>query len=581
MKRWGWVLLLAIAPWGGLPIRAQRSSPYPYDVRPEVKPRGGGINPLVILNLIQLLRSTGGSAQRVDLSPELAEVRSRIARLYFNLAQQHLVLDEVPQACAALDNRYLAELEAYLQKRLEPLRPDSETCHADELQRISERTGSPTALVYPLLTPEKLELILVLPDSRRKGGGGPQRVRTLTGDSGAAKVQATIQSLRANLKDPTSQDYQTEARQLYDWLVRPLRPQLQAHNIETLVFVMDGDLRLIPLAALLDRQTFLIEQYAVATTTSLLLTDFTPPAPTPRILAMGLSEGVQGMPPLPAAAMEAQQVGRRGQVFLNQDFTADTLRSQRGAHNLVHLATHAQFGGNVENSFLLFWNERVKTAQLPSLDLKVDLLTLSACETALGQNLGLGGAAVQAGARGVLASLWAISDAGTTPLMLSFYEHLPRVRSKALALQQTQKAAIAGGVAPRKRYRGGTGPNRVLGERPHPQPAPSLLLVALCAGGQLVVAARAGFIMARWQMDRGQETMQIVLNLPDFLEIATFNERDWLRELAIALFQQERISVGHASRMADMEILDFLKLLAYRQVDVPSPPPAIAKNPKD
>ncbi len=58
--------------------------------------------------------------------------------------------------------------------------------------------------------------------------------------------------------------------------------------------------------------------------------------------------------------------------------------------------------------------------------------------------------------------------------------------------------------------------------------------------------------------------MQIILNLPDFLDTATFDERDWLREMAIALFQQERISIGHASRMADMEILDFLKLLAYR-----------------
>jgi len=308
----------------------------------------------MILNLIQLLRSTGGNAQRVDLNPELVEVRSRLARLYFNLAQQYWVLDDVPRACAALDHRYVAELEAYLQKRLEPLRPDSETCHADELQRWSERTGSPTALVYPLLTPEKLELILVLPESRRKSGGGPQRVHTLTGDSSAAKVQATIRRLRENLNDPTSQDYETEARQLYDWLVRPLRPQLQAHHIETLVFVMNGDLRLIPLAALLDRQTFLIEQYAVATTTSLLLTDFTPPTRPPRILAMGLSESVQGMAPLPAAAPEARHIGRQGQVFLNQDATTDTLRSRRGDHNFVHLATHAQFGGKPEQSFLWF-----------------------------------------------------------------------------------------------------------------------------------------------------------------------------------------------------------------------------------
>ncbi|MGQ9867055.1 MAG: UPF0175 family protein [Pseudanabaenaceae cyanobacterium] len=65
--------------------------------------------------------------------------------------------------------------------------------------------------------------------------------------------------------------------------------------------------------------------------------------------------------------------------------------------------------------------------------------------------------------------------------------------------------------------------------------------------------------------------MQIILNLPDFLAIETFSERDWLREMAIALFQQERISVGHASRMADMEILDFLKLLAYRNAYPTSP----------
>ena len=63
--------------------------------------------------------------------------------------------------------------------------------------------------------------------------------------------------------------------------------------------------------------------------------------------------------------------------------------------------------------------------------------------------------------------------------------------------------------------------------------------------------------------------MQITLNLPDNLSQAeTFNQGDWLREIAIALFQQERISLSRASKIAGMEIMDFQKLLADRGICV-------------
>jgi hypothetical protein len=85
MKRWGWVFLGAIAALGGTPVHAQADWPSPnYPSRPsspEATPRRGGLDPLVILNF-QLLRSTGGNSQRVDLTPELVEVRSRLSRLY-------------------------------------------------------------------------------------------------------------------------------------------------------------------------------------------------------------------------------------------------------------------------------------------------------------------------------------------------------------------------------------------------------------------------------------------------------------------------------------------------------------------
>lgn len=63
--------------------------------------------------------------------------------------------------------------------------------------------------------------------------------------------------------------------------------------------------------------------------------------------------------------------------------------------------------------------------------------------------------------------------------------------------------------------------------------------------------------------------MQITLNLPDYLQQTdTFNQQDWLREMAIALFQQERISLGRASKIAGIDIIDFQKSLADRDICV-------------
>jgi len=84
--------------------------------------------------------------------------------------------------------------------------------------------------------------------------------------------------------------------------------------------------------------------------------------------------------------------------------------------------------------------------QIDQMNLVADLLTLSACETALGQNLGLAGLAVDSGAKSVLASLWTVSDAGTAPLMIRFYQGLPTAPSKAIALQEAQLAFLRGEV---------------------------------------------------------------------------------------------------------------------------------------
>jgi len=77
---------------------------------------------------------------------------------------------------------------------------------------------------------------------------------------------------------------------------------------------------------------------------------------------------------------------------------------------------------------------------------KIDMLTLSACQTAVGQNLGLSGTMLIYRAKSILASLWTVSDAGTTPLMLDFYNYYPKSKSKAIAIQQAQLDLLEGRV---------------------------------------------------------------------------------------------------------------------------------------
>jgi CHAT domain-containing protein len=167
---------------------------------------------------------------------------------------------------------------------------------------------------------------------------------------------------------------------------------------------------------------------------------------------MGLSESVGDWSPLPATKVEVETISSQvlvGKTFMNSDFTKDNLRSQTSSQNfgIIHLATHAKFvKESPQESYIQFWGDRLQMNQISKMNLVTDLLTLSACETAVGQNLGLAGLAVDSGAKSVLASLWTVSDAGTAPLMIRFYRGLPTAPSKAIALQAAQLAFLRGEV---------------------------------------------------------------------------------------------------------------------------------------
>ncbi|MGB0564333.1 MAG: CHAT domain-containing protein, partial [Spirulinaceae cyanobacterium] len=356
----------------------------------------------------------------------------------------------------------------------------------DILQDIQGQTGVKPALIYFTFLPSEVaqqpdetliasthnDLGLLL--SQDLTGANPQDelqviLVTSQGDpvvqrtAGITREQVVnqVRRFRRGLLTANGRRYLRPAQQLYDWLLRPLEPELAAQGIENLSVVAAQGARSLPLAALHDGEQFLIEQYSVGQMPSLALVDWRyRPINGANVLAMGASQFVtQGsLPAVPTelALITAQQPE---QIYLNDQFTYNNLAAEAGDRDfqILHLATHAAFQATApEDAYIQLWGqERLQLQDLRELGLAqdpaIELLVLSACETALGDadaELGFAGAALQAGVKSVLASLWQVSDLGTLVLMDTFYDAVadPGVTIKAEALRQAQLALLRGEV---------------------------------------------------------------------------------------------------------------------------------------
>jgi len=304
---------------------------------------------------------------------------------------------------------------------------------------------SQTAVViYPILLQDRAELLVSLPSGLKK----------FLVPVGSDTITKEVKSFRMMLEKRTTREYLPYAQKLYDWLIRPLEADLSSLSIDTLVFVPDGPLRTVPMAALHDGEHFLIQKYAVAVTPGLDLTD---PRSIERenvkVLAFGLSESVQGFPPLPYVSEEIRAIQELypGSWLLNKDFLLTNIKSKlrNEQFNIMHIASHGRFRADANETFVLSYDGKLTIDRLSQFvglfsfrEDPLDLLTLSACETAAGDDraaLGLAGIAIRAGARSALATLWHINDPVTSTLVAEFYLQLhdPCVPRSA-ALQSAQ-----------------------------------------------------------------------------------------------------------------------------------------------
>jgi CHAT domain-containing protein len=274
----------------------------------------------------------------------------------------------------------------------------------------------------------------------------------------AEQLQKEIDSLRLLLEKRATDEYLPQAQKIYDALMRPLEVDLAAANPTSLIFVNDGVLRKVPMAALHDGKQFLVQKYAIATTPSLSLTAREPLDRTKlQALVLGLTVERPPFAALVNVNDEATGVEKilQGTKLLDHNFTLKNLQAQLQAESypIVHMATHGKFGTDAASTFLLMYDSQLTIEQIDNVlrankrRQPVELLTLSACQTAAGDNrsaLGIAGVAVRAGVKTALASLWFINDESTVPLIEEFYTQLsqPGV-TKAEALRRAQIKMIA------------------------------------------------------------------------------------------------------------------------------------------
>ena len=394
-------------------------------------------------DLVQTLRPEMATGAAISA----ASFREAGGRLYFELA------DLLLQRSGATTSR--ADAQPYLIKAREAIElfktAELRDYFADECvdafqsrQTKLEDVSGQAAIVYPIILPDRTELLVSLPD-------GMHRI-TVAIKQDELKQEAL--AFRRLLQKETTREYLRKGQRLYDLLLRPLEPEFAKFGINTLVIVPDGPLRMIPFSALHDGTQFLIAKYALATTPGLNLTD---PKPLGRerieVLSAGLTEGVQGFPPLPNAASELEAIGTlyKTHRLLNQEFRVPRLEREmkESPFTIVHIASHGKFERDVKNSFLLTFDEKLTMDRLSQVvgyfrfrDQPLELLSLSACQTAAGDDraaLGLAGIAIKAGARSALATLWFVNDEASSALVIEFYRQLKDpALSKAQALRQAQ-----------------------------------------------------------------------------------------------------------------------------------------------
>jgi CHAT domain-containing protein len=398
--------------------------------------------------LIQSPRSKEDNARLETLRQLLVEANDRFRSWLDDLIEE--LREEPPEggeAIGALNFRLLGALQAYL-----------------------ATLGSDVVLVHYLVGQERLAIIVTTPDLQ------VSRAVAIGEADLNALVHRFRQAIRARSSDAT--DLLRLAKALHRHMIEPIGEYLVGAKV--VMVVLDGALRYLPLAALHDGQDFLVNRHAFVMLTPasyLSLKDAPRDWNETGVVGLGVSRA-GAHEALGAVQDELQAIIRQagedegiypGRRYLDADFTVAALGDALATQKVIHIASHFTFGAATAASSRLLLGDGVEVS-LEDLRTRrykfgdIDLVTLSACETALGSEIGsprperlrqlngrefesLGAVIQERGVKAVIATLWAVEDRSTASLMEHFYRNRRSGLSKALALKEAQISLLKGQVA--------------------------------------------------------------------------------------------------------------------------------------
>ncbi|NBD31845.1 MAG: CHAT domain-containing protein, partial [Cyanobacteria bacterium] len=391
----------------------------------------------------QLYRQTGQRDRALSsyqqASQTLEQLEGKVAdeavfyRNYLQLLLSSAQPDQLKRVLALMSRLRIAQLENYL----------GFPCPNLELE--SPQLPEKRARITTLTLPDQTYLFLQLPTGK---------IQSYTIPVAKSVLEKTVTTFQQQIYHLVSVQHQVTGKQLYDWLIAPIESELSESEIETLIFNHDNSLRNLPMTALYNGENYLIEDYAIANTLS--VDRIERPSQSLNPLIVGISHPRRGNNWLPNVAVELEQVQALvgGKQLLNTSFTSERLHEQlqKEKFNALHIASHGIFGGILDTSYLLAYDRPVSMREfftLLSNHPPLQLLVLSACETAMGNQrsvLGMAGIGVQTGARSVLGTLWSLPDnANTVELITDFYRHFDQDR-QAEALQEALVEQIQEGT---------------------------------------------------------------------------------------------------------------------------------------
>lgn len=396
-----------------------------------------------------------------------------IYRNYVDLLLQQATLDSSDDAKAQLV-KAIDSMEAIKEADMQDFFLGRCSVGSQHEQTWQNRNLKNTAVLYPILLKDRIELVVKTEHSLIR------RIVKVPLEQVQSQAQTLVEALQQG------KDYRASSKRLYEWLFLPIKQEIQQAAPSVLLYVPDRSLRSVPLAALSDGHGFVIEQYGVVTLPSLDLQNLAATRLTDekdvRTLLAGLSKpdgaSIDQLPSsvaeklvedkplareqmveelsLPSVEMEINSVADRGAStkLLNKEFTADALMSdiETGRYGKVHIASHGYFGKNAKESFIMAYDKNMTlldikdTLETEALKSKpIELLTLSACKTSVGDDrmlLGFSGLAVKSNVLSAVGSLWSINDDATMEFMRLFYDGMSKSLNKAQAVREAQMTMI-------------------------------------------------------------------------------------------------------------------------------------------